>query len=248
MIDETVGRIEVLGRFLVVRHRATSVTDDAVVTVTDGNHNASTEEVIITIPFLRMHDETHLLKQFVREGGLFRIVDEIIPRIIGKAYPAFFDELLAPSIASVRVRNTSLIVVLVDIRNEVLLDVLISGQHGFALLVLFLLFRRAFAGIFLYGDVVLIRKNTNGFREVNVLFLLHKGDGITAFATAETVPHIARDVDVERRRFFVMERTATFEAAASWLQGDIIRDNVFDIHLCMNKFECTIRNHIKLRY
>ena len=44
-----------------------------------------------------------------------------------------------------------------------------------------------------------------------------------------------------------MEWTATFEAAAGWLQGDIISDNVFDIHLCMNKFECTIRNHIKLR-
>jgi hypothetical protein len=36
---------------------------------------------------------------------------------------------------------------------------------------------------------------------------------------------------MERGRFFMVQRTTTFEAVAGRMQGGIIKDNVFDIHL-----------------
>jgi hypothetical protein len=97
-----------------------------------------------------------------------------------------------------------------------------------------MLFGCAFARIFLNNYVKLIRKDADRFREIDVLLLLDERDGITAFATTETMPCIEHGVDMERRRFLMVQRAATSELTTRRLQVGIIRNNVVDVHLSVD--------------
>jgi hypothetical protein len=121
-----------------------------------------------------------------------------------------------------------------DVGNVVLLDILISREHSFALLVLLMLFGCAFARIFLNSYVKLIRKDADRFRKIDVLLLLDESDGITAFAATETMPGVEYGVDMERRRFLMVQRAATLELTTRRLQVGIIRNNVVDVHLSVD--------------
>ena len=195
LVDETIGRIEVLGRFVVICHRACRVTDDAVVAVADRDHDASPEEVVILFRLLGVRDETKLDEHLIGEQLLLRIVDEPIPCIIREANAELFDELLAPAIEGIGISGTSLIVLIVDVRDIVLLNEGVSREHCLTLFVLLLLFGRTFVRIFLNGYMVLARQMTNCFRKIHVLLLLDERDGVTAFAASKTMPRIPRGIN-----------------------------------------------------
>ena len=97
-----------------------------------------------------------------------------------------------------------------------------------------MLFSCAFARIFLNSYVKLIRKDADRFREIDVLLLLDERNGITTFATAETMPCVEHGIDMERRRFFMVQRAATLELTTGRLQVGIIRNNVVDVHLSVD--------------
>ena len=234
MIDEAIGGVEVLGRFVIVRHRSTRVTDDAVIAVADGNHDARPEEVVIGILLLRVHDKPKLLQYFFREHRSFDIVNETIPSAISEAYAAFFDEIFTPTIACVCIGGACFVILVMDIGDVVLLNVFVGREHSFALLVLLMLFGCAFARIFLNINVKLICKDADRFREIDVLLLLDESDSITTFATTETMPCVEHWVDMERWRFFMVQRAATLELTTRRLQVGIIRDNVVDVHLSVD--------------
>ena len=142
-----------------------------------------------------MRDETKLGEHLIGEQLLLRIVDETIPCIIREADAELFDELLAPSIEGIRISSTSLIVLIVNVRNEVLLNEGIGREHSLALFIQFLLFGCTFVRIFLDGDMVLARQMTHGFRKIHILLLLDESDGVTAFAASETMPRIPRGIN-----------------------------------------------------
>ena len=62
LIEYVVRRVEILGCVLVVRHRTRGVSNNTIVLVPDGNHNATAEEVEFLMRFVRVFEQSHRLE------------------------------------------------------------------------------------------------------------------------------------------------------------------------------------------
>ena len=63
LIEDVIGRVEVLRRVLVIRHRTAGITDDTSIAILNRNHDAPAEEVEIFVRLLRVADKTHLFQK-----------------------------------------------------------------------------------------------------------------------------------------------------------------------------------------
>ena len=164
----------------------------------------------------------------------FGIVLQAIPSIVREADTTLFDQFDTPTRSGVLISLTSVLVLLMNISHVVLLHEFICYQHGFSLLILFLLFGRTFALGFLYLDVAFLCQMTNRIRETQFLLLLDECDSVTAFATAEAVERVAHRINMERRRLFIVQRAAALELTSGWLHLGVVSHNVTDVGLQTN--------------
>ena len=76
-------------------------------------------------------------------------------------------------------------------------------------------FRREFA--FRQRNTALLRYESDGFREADVLNLLDEGEDVAGNTAAEAVEELPRCVDGKRRRFLLVEGTQSAEILRSSL-------------------------------
>ncbi len=84
-------------------------------------------------------------------------------------------------------------------------------------------------------DLQLLRDQTNGFREGNVLDLLHERQDIARRAAAKAVEELPGGVYRERGRFFLVEGAQPGEVLRATLaQLDVLAHNANDVRLLLD--------------
>ena len=85
-----------------------------------------------------------------------------------------------------------------------------------------------------HGHAELLSDQADGFREGDVLDLLHKGEDIARFSAAKAVVKLPRGMHRKRRRLLGMKRTEPGEILRpSLLQLDVVADDADDIRLLL---------------
>ena len=62
LIEHVIGRVEILGCVLIVRHRTRGISNNTIVFIPDWNHDTTTEEVEFLMRFVRVFKQPHRLE------------------------------------------------------------------------------------------------------------------------------------------------------------------------------------------
>ena len=107
-----------------------------------------------------------------------------------------------------------------------LLDMLEDNHHRLLLALFLHLFRSTLPLVFINWNVVVFPQNATCFRKIHLFMFHDKSDGITTFATDETMADVLRRTDVERWVAVLMKRTFTFPVDTTFFQGNVFPHNL----------------------
>ena len=81
---------------------------------------------------------------------------------------------------------------------------------------------------FFNGNIVFFGDIPQGFGITDVFVFHQKSHSVATFATAKTLENIADRINIERRRFFIVERTQATHIRPFSFEGHEIADNIFN--------------------
>ncbi len=223
------GRILVLGDFLVGAERTAAERHDTARNIVDREHHPVVETVEERTVALALERQARREEEFLLVPGGQRVLGHLVALGRAETEAEFLNRGVghAARLAEIGHADAHPLALVVQIVGEVVGRPTIERKHGFAVVVAPLLLGGEL--LLLDLDAVALGHHLERFGIGDVLVLHQERHGVAALAAAETLVDALGGRNDERRGLLVVERTARLVVHAFALERDEVADNIHDI-------------------